>query len=66
VITIDAHGQVIGGRGEGKCRASPQANFKTLINKNAIKSKIGVAPCHLVFFPESLDHPHPQGILAKT
>jgi len=39
----------------------PQANFKTLVNKNAIKPKIGGPP--LAIFPESLD---PLGILAKT
>jgi hypothetical protein len=46
------------GKGEGKCRI-PQTNFKTYINKNAIKPL-------LTIFPESLDPPRgPLGILAK-
>jgi hypothetical protein len=32
----------------------PQANFKRLVNKNAIKPKIGVP---LAIFPESIDPP---------
>jgi hypothetical protein len=39
----------------------PQANFKTLVNKNAIKPEIGGLPWH--FFLKALT---PLGILAKT
>ena len=44
------------GRDEGKHRTlpPPQANFKRLVNKNAIKPKIGVP---LAIFPESIDPP---------
>jgi hypothetical protein len=42
-----------GGKGEGKYRTLPQANFKTLVNKNAIKPEIGG------IFPEILDPPPP-------
>jgi hypothetical protein len=39
-------------KGEGRVIiVHPQANFKTLVNKNAIKHKIGA------IFPESLDPP---------
>jgi hypothetical protein len=56
VGSIDAHrGGVRCGR--GRVNIVPlQANFKTLVNKNAIKPEI---------FPESLDHP-PLVILAKN
>ncbi len=37
----------------------PQANFKTLVNKNAIKTKIGGPP--QAIFPESLDPPRNFG-----
>jgi hypothetical protein len=40
----------------------PRQIFEKLINKNAIKRKIGVPP--LAIFPETLDPP--LGILAKT
>jgi hypothetical protein len=54
------HTRGVRGKGEVKYRA-PQANFKTLVNKNAIKPEI-VGPL-LKFFPESLV---PLEILAKT
>jgi hypothetical protein len=38
----------------------PQANFKSFVNKNAIKTQNRETP--LAIFPESLD---PQWILAK-
>jgi hypothetical protein len=51
--------------GEGEGRANivhhPQANFKTLVNKNAMKPEIGGSPWH--FFLKALT---PLGILAKT
>jgi hypothetical protein len=51
-----------GGGGKVDCKfRTPQTNFKTLFNKNAIKPEIGGPP--LAFFQESLD---PPGILAKT
>ncbi len=37
----------------------PQANFTTLVNKNAIKPEIGEPPRQ--FFPESLDPPRDFG-----
>jgi hypothetical protein len=37
----------------------PQANFKTLVNKNAIKPEIGGTP--QATFPESLDPPRDFG-----
>jgi hypothetical protein len=43
-----------GGKGTGKYR-TPQANFRTLININAIKPEIG-GPSQAIF-PESLDPP---------
>jgi hypothetical protein len=53
-----------GGEGEGRVRVNigpPQANFKTFVNKNAIKPKIGG---HLwQFFLKALT---PIGILAKN
>ncbi len=42
----------------------PRQIFEKLVNKNAIKLKIGVPP--LAIFPETLDPPPPLGILAKT
>jgi hypothetical protein len=53
-------------RGEGEGKYSnpappPQANFKTLVKKNAIKHEIGGPPCQ--FFLKALT---PLGILAKT
>ena len=43
---IDAHreGGEVGGNWEGKYSNPHQANFKTLVNKNAIKPKIGGPP----------------------
>ncbi len=62
-LYIDAH-RGWGGKGEGKYSTLPQANFKTLVNKNAIKPEIGG------IFPENIDPPSPPppptGILAKT
>jgi hypothetical protein len=43
---------------EGRYR-TPQANFKTLVNKNAIKPKIRGPP--LAIFPESLNPPRDFG-----
>ncbi len=70
ILIIDAHrrggegrGRDGGGTGEGRGRVNivpPQANFKILVNKNAINPEIGGPP--LVISPESLD---PLGILAK-
>ena len=51
---IDAHRG--GGRG-GVNKYPPQANFKTLVNKNAIKPEIGGQ----AIFPESLDPPRDFG-----
>ena len=61
--SIDVHRVCVGG--EGKYRAPPpspppEANFKTLFNKNIIKPEIG-GPL-LAIFLENLD---PLGILAK-
>jgi hypothetical protein len=54
-----------GGGGRGRVnRVPPQANFKTLVNNNAIKPEIGGPP--QAIFPESLDPPAPLGILAKN
>jgi hypothetical protein len=53
-----------GGGGGGRGRVNiipPQANFKTLVNKNAIKPEIGGPPQAIC--PETLD---PLGILAKN
>jgi hypothetical protein len=47
-------------RGKGKCSPPPQANFKTLVYKIAIKTEIGGSPWQ--FFHESLD---PLEILKK-
>jgi hypothetical protein len=55
-VTIDAEG----GRGVN-IGPPPQANLKPLVNKNAIKTKIGGPPCH--FFLKALTT---LGILAKT
>jgi hypothetical protein len=41
----------------------PQANFKTLVNKNAIKPKIGGPPPPRQFFLKALT---PLGMLAKN
>jgi hypothetical protein len=49
------------GRGERVNIVPPQANFKTLVTKNAMKPEIG-GPPHAIF-PVSLD---PLGILAKN
>jgi hypothetical protein len=49
-----------GGKGEGKYRTR-QANFKTLVTKNAIRPKIGGPPRQ--FFLKALTR---LGILAKT
>jgi hypothetical protein len=54
VSFIDARGGG-GGKGTGKYRSPPRANFKTLVNKNAIKPEIGGPP--QAIFPESLDPP---------
>ncbi len=60
--SIDAH-RGAGVRGEGGYEtAPPRQIFKKLVNKNAIKCKIGGPP--LAIFPETLDHL--LGILAKT
>ncbi len=48
------------GGGEGKYR-NPQGNFKTLENKNAIKTQNERTPLYI--FPERLD---PLGNLSKT
>jgi hypothetical protein len=50
-----------GGKGVRINIGPPQANFKTLVNKNAIKPEIGGLPWH--FFLKALT---PLGILAKT
>jgi hypothetical protein len=44
VATIDAHRGRGVRWGEGEGKYPPQANFKTLVNKNAIKTKIGGPP----------------------
>jgi hypothetical protein len=50
-----------GGGGEGKeCGTPPQANFKRLVNKIAVKPKIGDPPGN--FIRKALT---PSGILAK-
>jgi hypothetical protein len=46
-------GGEVGGGGRVNI-VTPQANFKTLVNKNAIKPKIGGPPLQAIF-PESLD-----------
>ncbi len=52
--------------GEGKY-STPSGKFQTLVNKNAIKPKIGGPPPPQAIFPESLDPPPPPlGILAKN
>ncbi len=56
---IDAHR---GGKGGGMKQHPPRQIFEKLVNKNAIKRKIGGHP--LAIFPETLDPP--LGILAKT
>jgi hypothetical protein len=58
---IDAHRGGKGGKG-GYETAPPRQIFKKLVNKNAIKRKIGGPP--LAIFPETLDPP--LGILVKT
>jgi hypothetical protein len=60
---IHTGGEVGGGR-EGRVNiVPPQANFKTLVNKNAIKPKIEGPPPPRQFFLKALT---PLGILAKT
>ncbi len=60
IQSIDAHrGGGEGGEGGGKIQYPPQANFKTLVNKNAIKPEKG-GP-HQANFPESLDPPRDFG-----
>jgi hypothetical protein len=54
-------GDEVGGGGRVNIVPHPQANFKTLANKNAIKPKIGGPP--KAIFPESLETP--LRILAK-
>ncbi len=54
---IDAHRE--GGGGVWNSTPPPRQIFEKLVNKNAIKRKIGVPP-------ETLDPPPPLGILAKT
>jgi hypothetical protein len=59
-VTIDTHR---GGKGGGRYEtAPPRQIFEKLVNKNAIKRKIGGPP--LAIFPETLDPL--LGILAKT
>jgi hypothetical protein len=55
-------GGVRGGGGYETAPPPPRQIFEKLVNKNAIKLKIGGPP--LAIFPETLD-PH-LGILAKT
>jgi hypothetical protein len=55
------HTGVRGGRVTDKYRTLPQANFKTLVNKNEIKPEIGDSPGNFPSKPRP-----PLGILAKT